>query len=107
VVDLRRAITRLEPIAGEAGSQSEPDRGGAAPAPGPAALFLELHLEHPQGHTANPWIVLERLFLLSPEEQARVRVRRQALLPRREPYPPGPLAVEPLGGEPFSVGPVA
>lgn len=107
VVDLRRAITRLEPIAGEAGSRSEPDRGGAAPAPGPAALFLELHLEHPQGHTANPWIVLERLFLLSPEEQARVRVRRQALLPRREPYPPGPLAVEPLGGEPFSVGPVA
>ena len=60
-VDLRQAIVRME-------------------AAGSDRLDLELWLAHPRGQTANPRIVMERLFLLSPESQARVGVVRTALL---------------------------
>lgn len=65
-VDLRQAIVRLD----HEPASSDRDE----------AIILDLWLEHPRGQTANPWILLERLFLLPPEVQARVRVIRTALL---------------------------
>ena len=47
---------------------------------GPSSLDLELYLARDDGQVCNPKVVLERLFRLGPEEQARVRVRRVALL---------------------------
>jgi hypothetical protein len=67
-VDLKLALLRLEPA-------------GPDPAPANASAWtLELWLDHPGGHVANPRVVLEQLFHLSPEEQARVRVTREAIL---------------------------
>lgn len=63
MVDLRQAIVRMDLV--------EPEQ-----------VELELWLVHPKGQTANPRIVMERLFLLSPELQARVGVVRTALLDR-------------------------
>lgn len=44
------------------------------------ALEIELYLQHPDGHVANPRVVLEKLLLLSPEEGARVGIVRTTLL---------------------------
>jgi len=44
------------------------------------SLDLELYLQHPSSQVANPRVVLEKLFQLSPPEQARVLVVRTALL---------------------------
>ena len=41
---------------------------------------LELYLARPDGQVCNPKVLLERLFLLSPEDQARVRIVRTALV---------------------------
>lgn len=43
-------------------------------------LSLDLYLAHPDGQTANPRVVLEQLFALSPEEQALVRIVREVFL---------------------------
>ncbi|MBK8232561.1 MAG: DUF2344 domain-containing protein [Candidatus Eisenbacteria bacterium] len=61
-VDLKQAIIRLE-----FGSDAR-------------ALDLEVFLAHANGQVANPKVILERLFLLGPEEQARVRILRGAIL---------------------------
>ncbi|MCC7143435.1 MAG: TIGR03960 family B12-binding radical SAM protein [Candidatus Eisenbacteria bacterium] len=61
-VDLKQAIIRLE-----FGSDAR-------------ALDLEVFLAHANGQVANPKVILERLFLLGPEEQARVRILREAIL---------------------------
>jgi len=45
-----------------------------------AGLEIELFLARPDGQVCNPKVILERLFLLSPEDQARVRIVRTALI---------------------------
>jgi hypothetical protein len=60
-VDLKKALLRLEPD-------------------GDAVWIMEAWLEHPEGQVANPRVVLEQFFQLTPEEQARVRVTRTAIL---------------------------
>lgn len=61
-VDLRKAILRVD---------LEPDA---------SRMELDLFLARDDGQVANPRVVLERLFRLSPEKQALVRVVRVALL---------------------------
>ncbi|MFN8548270.1 MAG: TIGR03960 family B12-binding radical SAM protein [Candidatus Eisenbacteria bacterium] len=61
-VDLKRAVVRLEGL------------------PDLAQLDLELFLARQDGQVANPKVLLERLFLLSPEEQALARITRLALV---------------------------
>lgn len=60
-VDLRKAVLALTPH-------------------GESTLALELWLARDDGQVCNPKVVLERLFRLSPEDQALVRIRRTALL---------------------------
>ena len=80
MVDLKKAIVKME-IREAAGVPAPAVVGaigrGAVPRP---TLELELHLDHPEGQVANPRVILEQLFRLPPEEQARVRVIRTALL---------------------------
>ena len=82
-VDLRQALLRLEPAAFEATQDANgngtPASFGAASATG-SSWIMEAWLDHPRGHVANPRVVLEQLFHLSPEEQARVQVTREAIL---------------------------
>jgi hypothetical protein len=74
-VELKEAILGMRFLDEDGGS------GGAPQDPsGTGRLEMELRLEHPQGHTANPRVVLERLLGLTPEEQAAARVARCALL---------------------------
>jgi hypothetical protein len=61
-VDLRKAIVEI------------------ALEPGPPRMELELFLSRDDGQIANPRVVLERLFRLAPEKQARLRVVRTELL---------------------------
>ncbi len=68
MVDLRRAIESMQL------SDDDPTRQ--------QELLLELHLARTDGQVANPKVVLERLFLLGPEEQAKLRITRTSLLRR-------------------------
>ncbi len=43
-------------------------------------LQLELYLARDDGQVCNPKVILERLFRMSPEEQAKVRICRTAVL---------------------------
>lgn len=61
-VDLRKAIVEI------------------ALEPGLPRMELELFLARDDGQVANPRVVLERLFRLAPEKQARLRVVRTELL---------------------------
>ena len=80
MVDLKQAIASPVPTAAVATSTAAGgDSGGPGAAPG-STLELELHLDHPDGQVANPRVILEQLFRMTPEEQARVRVIRTALL---------------------------
>ena len=82
-VDLKQALLRLEPVEGEATRGGSLDGASRSSAPAPAAgccWTMEAWLDHPNGHVANPRVVLEQLFRLSPEEQARVQVTREAIL---------------------------
>jgi radical SAM family uncharacterized protein/radical SAM-linked protein len=82
-VDLKQALLRLEPAGVEASPDVNRDGNEAVAAPGPApgsSWIMEAWLDHPRGHVANPRVVLEQLFRLSPEEQARVHVTREAIL---------------------------
>jgi radical SAM family uncharacterized protein/radical SAM-linked protein len=67
LVDLKRAIVRVEFPAGVEGEYL-------------SIMLLDLHLEHPERQVANPRVILEQLFHLSPEEQAQVGMARTALL---------------------------
>ena len=82
-VDLKQALLRLEPAGVEASPDVNRDGNEAVAVPGPApgsSWIMEAWLDHPRGHVANPRVVLEQLFRLSPEEQARVHVTREAIL---------------------------
>lgn len=87
-VDLKQAIASLEALYKPASAAGAQEDAGLTPATEaqdaaglpPAELRLELHLVHASGQTANPRIVLEKLFGLSPEEQALVGVIRMRLM---------------------------
>ncbi len=78
-VDLKQAVLRLEPTEPDRSTHPDPPAEPRSPAPR-ATWSMELWLDHPGGHVANPRVVLEQLFHLSPEEQARVQVTREAIL---------------------------
>jgi radical SAM family uncharacterized protein/radical SAM-linked protein len=83
MVDLKRALLRLEPVgigAPTAGSSRQDRSATASEIAGGSSWTLEAWLDEPNGQVANPRVVLEQLFGLSPEEQARVHVTREAIL---------------------------
>lgn len=73
-VDLKKAVVGLR---WRDANDPDPADGSRS---GSARLDLELYLQRDDGQVANPKVLLERLFRLSPEEQARVRITRASIL---------------------------
>jgi radical SAM family uncharacterized protein/radical SAM-linked protein len=85
-VDLKQAVVAMKlcglDASAPANANGDPARRYRLDQQAEACTSLEfdLYLIHPDGQVANPRVILEKLFRVGPEEQARIRVVRTALL---------------------------